>query len=58
MKAKRQAKILEIISTMNVETQEQLLQQLQEAGFYSTQATNYRDIKEMRLEHALPNKGT
>ena len=33
MKSKRQAKIMEIISTTNVETQEQLLQELQEAGF-------------------------
>ena len=36
MKAKRQAKIMEIISTTNVETQEQLLQELQEAGFSCT----------------------
>ena len=44
MKAKRQAKIMEIISTTNIETQEQLLQALQEAGFTSTQATISRDI--------------
>jgi transcriptional regulator of arginine metabolism len=49
MKSKRQAKIVEIISTTNVETQEQLLQLLQEAGFTSTQATISRDIKELRL---------
>ena len=58
MKAKRQAKILEIISTMNVETQEQLLQQLQEAGFSSTQATISRDIKELRIVKELTNLGT
>ena len=40
---------MEIISTTNVETQEQLLQQLQEAGFTSTQATISRDIKQMHL---------
>ena len=39
MKSKRQAKIMEIISTTNVETQEQLLDALREAGFNSTQAT-------------------
>ena len=50
MKAKRQAKIMEIISTANVETQEQLLQELQEAGFSCTQATISRDITELRLE--------
>ena len=49
MKSKRQAKIMEIIATTNVETQEQLLQQLQEAGFTSTQATISRDIKELHL---------
>ena len=38
---------MEIIATTNVETQEQLLQQLQEAGFTSTQATISRDIKEL-----------
>ena len=31
MKNQRQAKILEIISTKDIETQEQLLQELQEA---------------------------
>lgn len=45
MKSKRQAKIMEIISTTNVETQEQLLKELQKAGFTSTQATISRDIK-------------
>ena len=49
MKSKRQAKIMEIISTTNVETQEQLLKELQEAGFTSTQATISRDIKELHL---------
>ena len=45
MKAKRQAKIMEIISNKNVETQEQLLAELQNAGFRSTQATISRDIR-------------
>ena len=47
MKSKRQAKILEIIATTGVETQEQLLQELQQAGFSCTQATISRDIKDM-----------
>lgn len=58
MKAKRQAKIMEIISTTNVETQEQLLQELQEAGFTSTQATISRDIKELRIVKELTSFGT
>ena len=57
MKAKRQAKIMEIISTTNIETQEQLLQALQEAGFTSTQATISRDIKELRIVKELTTFG-
>jgi len=58
MKSQRQAKILEIISNKNVETQEQLLAELQEAGFRGTQATISRDIKEMRIVKELTNLGT
>lgn len=58
MKAQRQAKILEIISNINVETQEQLLQELKEAGFHSTQATISRDIKELRIVKELTALGT
>ena len=58
MKAKRQAKIMEIISTANVETQEQLLQELQEAGFSCTQATISRDIKELKIVKEMTNVGT
>ena len=58
MKAQRQAKIMEIISTINVETQEQLLQELQAAGFHSTQATISRDIKELRIVKELSALGT
>ncbi len=58
MKTQRQAKIMEIISTTNVETQEQLLQLLQDAGFNSTQATISRDIKELRIVKELTSFGT
>ena len=58
MKTQRQAKIIEIISTRDIETQEQLLQALQEAGYYSTQATISRDIKELRIVKELTNFGT
>ena len=58
MKSQRQAKILEIISTRDVETQEQLLQALQEAGFRGTQATISRDIKELRIVKELSSLGT
>ena len=57
MKSKRQAKIMEIISTSDIETQEQLLQELQNAGFTSTQATISRDIKELRIVKELTSLG-
>lgn len=58
MKSQRQAKILEIISTRNVETQEQLLAALQQEGFRGTQATISRDIKELRIVKELTSLGT
>lgn len=58
MKSQRQAKIMEIISNRNVETQEQLLAELQSAGFRSTQATISRDIKELRIVKELTSFGT
>ncbi len=58
MKSQRQAKIMEIISTNNVETQEQLLAALQTEGFRGTQATLSRDIKELRIVKELTSLGT
>ena len=58
LKSQRQAKIMEIISTTNVETQEQLLAALLDAGFTSTQATISRDIKELRIVKELTSFGT
>ena len=58
MKSHRQTKIMEIVSTRDIETQEQLLEALQEAGFYSTQATISRDIKELRIVKELTKFGT
>ena len=57
MKSQRQAKILEIISNKNIETQEQLLAALQEEGFHGTQATISRDIKELRIVKELTSMG-
>ena len=58
MKNQRQAKIMEIISNKNVETQEQLLSLLQKEGFRATQATISRDIKELRIVKELTNLGS
>lgn len=49
MKARRHAKILDIIRTSNVETQEELAAALRKEGIEVTQATVSRDIKELRL---------
>lgn len=49
MKEKRQALILEIIRSEEIETQEQLLAALAKRGVRCTQATISRDIKELRL---------
>lgn len=58
MKVQRQAKIMEIISNQNVETQEQLLAELTKSGFQTTQATISRDIREMRIVKEMTNFGT
>ena len=58
MKSQRQAQIMEIISTRDIETQEQLLEALQKAGVSSTQATISRDIKELHIVKELTKFGT
>ncbi len=58
MKSQRQAKIMEIISSGIIETQEQLLESLQNSGFQSTQATISRDIKELHIVKELTSMGT
>ena len=49
MKSKRHQKILELIESNAVDTQEELLRLLRENGYEVTQATVSRDIKELRL---------
>lgn len=57
MKKRRQAKILEIISSNDIETQEQLQSMLHSSGYEVTQATISRDIKELRLVKELSSNG-
>lgn len=57
MKTSRQNKILEIIGSRDVETQNQLIELLAEHGVKSTQATLSRDIKELRLVKELSATG-
>ena len=58
MKNNRQAKILEIISKKDIETQNQLMEALNEEGVRSTQATLSRDIKQLRLVKELSPNGS
>ena len=57
LKAKRHTKILELIQTNTVETQEDLLSLLKKEGFNATQATVSRDIKELKLQKSQSNNG-
>ncbi|MFB6362615.1 transcriptional regulator AhrC/ArgR [Paenibacillus elgii] len=49
MKGQRHVRIREIITNNEIETQDELVEQLRKAGFHVTQATISRDIKEMHL---------
>lgn len=55
MKPKRQEKILEIISENAIETQEDLINALKNAGFNATQATVSRDIRQLKLLKVMEN---
>ncbi|MGL5087292.1 MAG: arginine repressor [Clostridium sp.] len=49
MKPRRHSKILDIIHDKDIETQEELAEELKNAGFDVTQATVSRDIKILKL---------
>lgn len=57
MKYQRHLKILELVQTEAIETQEQLLERLCSSGFSVTQATVSRDIKELRLFKRVDRSG-
>jgi len=50
--------ILQLIDTMDIDTQEMLAEQLLARGIRVTQATISRDIKELRLIKVLSDHGT
>jgi len=56
-RSSRQSKILELISTKEIETQDELARELKNANFEITQATISRDIKELGLTKILSNSG-
>lgn len=49
MKKIRHAKIVELVEKYDIETQEELANYLEQAGFVVTQATVSRDIRELKL---------
>lgn len=53
----RQTKILDLISKMEIETQEDLAEGLKAMGIDVTQATISRDIKELRLVKVMSKSG-
>lgn len=57
MKSARHKKILEIITDHDVDTQEELMSRLKDAGFPVTQATISRDIKDLRIIKTLSDAG-
>ena len=57
MKIKRHSKIIELINTYDIETQEELAQRLEESGFVVTQATVSRDIRDLKLSKVVYGDG-
>lgn len=57
MKTRRHEEIKSLITKFDIETQEELLKKLFDAGYDVTQATVSRDIKELRLAKTLSSKG-
>lgn len=57
MKSLRHEKIYEIIKSKDVETQEELAEELRNEGINVTQATVSRDIKELNLIKILSHNG-
>lgn len=58
MKSLRHNKILELIGSQMVATQEELQALLHREGFSTTQATISRDIRELRLVKTLSSSGS
>lgn len=57
MKVERHSKIVELIGKYEIETQEELAEYLNQAGFNVTQATVSRDIRELKLMKAATEGG-
>jgi len=57
MKQNRHQKIAELVASCEIETQEELAEKLKEAGFFVTQATISRDIRQMHLTKVPTGQG-
>ena len=57
MKVSRHAKIIELISQYDIETQEELAEYLNNAGVKVTQATVSRDIRDLKLSKVPTGSG-
>ena len=57
MKLERHSKIVELIGKYEIETQEELADYLNQAGFAVTQATVSRDIRELKLTKVQSESG-
>ncbi len=58
MKKNRLNQIIDIISTHEVETQDELIAHLEKAGYTVTQATVSRDIRELGLSKVVTGRGS
>lgn len=58
MKKGRQEKIIELISKYEIETQDELIEFLGQEGFYVTQATVSRDIRDLDLVKVAMSDGS
>jgi len=56
-KRERQKEILRIITSIDIETQHHLIEELNKVGINATQATLSRDIKELHLVKELTSNG-
>ena len=57
MKLARHEKIIELIKEYDIDTQEELAERLQEAGFKVTQATVSRDIRALKMTKVAGRNG-
>ena len=57
MKKSRQEKILELVASHEIDTQDELIDRLRQSGYDVTQATVSRDIRALKLVKVLTENG-